>query len=270
MEQIPQDGFSDHGYLLSRSVRIGSPETERRLPQTLEVVDHGDKKAKLGRSPAARRHPPTQLAMKHGSGCSPEHWPSRSPHAARRENVAVPRGKELGLDKGTVRVEPPSATWAAEASRLIESIRATLGKTALDVQHVGSTAVAGLDAKPIIDLIVGVPADVDEEFLVRQLQGVGLIYRGDKGRNGGLLFVAEDRPLHRIAHIHVVPHDSQQWSRYLAVRDRLRTDPVARHAYATLKRELAARYPNDRGAYTEGKEAFIAQLLGDDPLNGRS
>jgi len=82
----------------------------------------------------------------------------------------------------------------------------------------------------------------------------------------GLLLVLEDRPAHRIAHLHVVGHGDAQWHRYLALRDRLRCDPAARAAYAQLKRGLAAQFAGDRPAYTAAKAAFITQLLSEDTL----
>ena len=115
----------------------------------------------------------------------------------------------------------------------------------------------GLLAKPILDLAVLRRRGTD---VIERLAALGYEFRGDAGDEGGLVFVLSDRPLHRIAHVHVVSDGDPQWSRYLAVRDRLRADPAARAAYAELKLELAARFPRDRPAYTAGKDAFIASL----------
>jgi GrpB-like predicted nucleotidyltransferase (UPF0157 family) len=79
-----------------------------------------------------------------------------------------------------------------------------------------------------------------------------------------VLLVLEDRPAHRVAHLHLVGHGDAQWCRYLALRDRLRADQATRAAYVQLKGRLAARFGGDRRAYTAAKAAFIQQLLSDD------
>jgi GrpB-like predicted nucleotidyltransferase (UPF0157 family) len=93
---------------------------------------------------------------------------------------------------------------------------------------------------------------------------LGYQFRGDKGDTGGLLFVLEDRPAHRIAHVHVVPHGSEKWRRYLAFRDRLRIDPDARACYGEVKRRLGEQCASDGQAYTAGKAVFVAGLLSAD------
>jgi GrpB-like predicted nucleotidyltransferase (UPF0157 family) len=85
-----------------------------------------------------------------------------------------------------------------------------------------------------------------------------------RGDEGGLLLVLEDRPAHRVAHLHVVGYGDAQWRRYLALPDRLRADQAARSAYAQLKGDLAAQFSGDHRAYTAAKAAFIQQLLGED------
>jgi GrpB-like predicted nucleotidyltransferase (UPF0157 family) len=95
----------------------------------------------------------------------------------------------------------------------------------------------------------------------RALEPLRYIYRGDEGGEGGHLFVLEDEPEHRIAHIHLLSSGDPQWTRYLAFRDRLREDAAARAEYGHLKRQLADQFPDDRGAYTAAKESFIQGLL---------
>ena len=93
------------------------------------------------------------------------------------------------------------------------------------------------------------------------LSGLGYIYRGDGGNQGGQLFVRESVPSVRVIHLHVVQRDDPQWRDWLLFRDTLRTDASLREQYAQLKRSLAQRYADDRGSYTAGKDAFIRQLL---------
>ena len=83
-------------------------------------------------------------------------------------------------------------------------------------------------AKPILDLAAGLAPTTDPDQAIPAIERLGYQFRGDKGDTGGLLFVLEDRPAHRIAHVHVVPHGSEKWRQYLVFRDRLRIDPDAR------------------------------------------
>jgi GrpB-like predicted nucleotidyltransferase (UPF0157 family) len=121
--------------------------------------------------------------------------------------------------------------------------------------------VPGLAAKPIIDIAIGVQGEMRIDRIIRVLEPLGWIYRGDAADDGGHVFVFDDRPDHRIAHLHVVSTDDPQWLRYLAFRDRLRRDPVARAEYDALKRRLANQFPEDRKAYTAAKESFIRHMV---------
>ena len=170
----------------------------------------------------------------------------------------------LGLTYGEVRLVPSDPGWPAAFDRLAAELRPTLGRLAFAVEHVGSTAVPGLVAKPILDVAIGLAPGVDPDEAVAALQPLGYQFRGDKGGEGGVLLVVEDRPAHRVAHIHMVGYGDPQWQRWLALRNRLRADTAARAAYARLKRRLAARFASDRGAYTAGKAAFVAQLLSEE------
>jgi GrpB-like predicted nucleotidyltransferase (UPF0157 family) len=167
----------------------------------------------------------------------------------------------LGLTYGQVRLAPSDPGWPRAFQRLAAELRATLGQAAVAIEHVDSTAVPGLPAKPILDIAIGLAPGTDPDWVITALQPLDYRSRGDKGGEGGLLLVLEDRPAHRIAHLHLVRHGDAQWRRYLALRDRLRADPAARTAYGQLKDRLAARFAGDRRAYTAAKAAFIAQLL---------
>jgi GrpB-like predicted nucleotidyltransferase (UPF0157 family) len=171
----------------------------------------------------------------------------------------------LGLHVGEVELAESDPDWASAFARLAGAIARAL--PGAPVEHVGSTAVAGLRAKPIVDVAVGVQPPLHEQRLAARLASLGLECRG--ASDGGILFVLEDRPEHRVAHVHVVVHGGGEWAGYLAFRDRLRRDPTARTAYEELKDALARRFPHDRRSYTSGKEAFIEQLLADERSRAR-
>gem|GEM_PF-210901 len=170
-------------------------------------------------------------------------------------------GAVLGLPYGQVRLVDSDPGWPHAFEVLAAELRGALGELAVAVEHVGSTAVPGLVAKPILDLAVGLAPGARTDRVRPAIEQLGYVFRGDKGDTGGLLFVLEDPPAHRIAHLHVVPHGGQRWQRYLAFRDRLRIDPDARAAYAGVKRRLGEQFAGDRQAYTAGKGAFVVDVL---------
>jgi GrpB-like predicted nucleotidyltransferase (UPF0157 family) len=166
----------------------------------------------------------------------------------------------IGLQRGIVRLELHHPEWktlfAAEAERL----RAALGARSLAVEHVGSTAVEGLLAKPIIDIMVGV-ADLDDtDETVRALEAIGYERRPAGDIRGRLFLVLGQGDVRQI-HLSLAEPTSDFWRDHLLFRDRLRADPEVAAEYESLKQDLAVRYPEDRLSYTEGKDAFIISVL---------
>ena len=104
-------------------------------------------------------------------------------------------------------------------------------------------------------------ADDDLPLVTATLEAAGWIYRGDAGAAGGHVFVLETRPWHRIAHLHAVEMNSEQWSNYLSFQSLLRSSPEARDRYETAKLRLAEQHTDDREAYTEGKTEVVTSLL---------
>jgi GrpB-like predicted nucleotidyltransferase (UPF0157 family) len=171
----------------------------------------------------------------------------------------------LGLQHGTVRLVPAEDAWASIARALATDISRVLDDHAVVVEHIGSTAIPGLLAKPIIDLAVALRPEAVVEEIAEPLSGLGWIYRGDAGEDGGWVFVMDDAPWHRVAHAHGVAFGSPQWVRYLQLRDLLRESAAARQAYAEAKQSLAARFPDGRSEYTAGKGPTVQRLLATKP-----
>jgi GrpB-like predicted nucleotidyltransferase (UPF0157 family)/8-oxo-dGTP pyrophosphatase MutT (NUDIX family) len=167
----------------------------------------------------------------------------------------------LGLQYGTVDVAAYRPEWTDLGVRFASAVASLLGPRSAAVEHIGSTSVPGLAAKPVIDLAVRLVPGFDHDDLVAVLTQAGWIYRGDAGGEGGLIFVSETQPWFRVAHIHAVAYDDPQFERYIEVRDRLRADPDAVARYAAVKAGLARRFPKDPKAYTAGKTDFIVALL---------
>jgi GrpB-like predicted nucleotidyltransferase (UPF0157 family) len=171
----------------------------------------------------------------------------------------------IGLDKETLRLERATDEWVIAGARVRDEVAHLLGSTVAAVAQIGSSSVAGLLAKPIIDLAVGITPMHELEVVRRTLVENGWQYRGDSGDSGGHVFVFELRPGHRVAHLHVVDHEGTQWRNYLTLRDTLRRDPAARARYEAEKLSLQAEFGHDREAYTEGKTTVIRSLLTDQP-----
>jgi len=130
------------------------------------------------------------------------------------------------------------------------------------IEHVGSTAVLGLAAKPIVDICVGLESLEHAEARVRALATLGYEYVPEYEA------VVPDRryfrrPVRRprTHHVHCVVRGGEFWERHLRFRDHLRKDPATAAEYGALKKKLAARFAHDRPAYTEGKTPFIERVL---------
>jgi len=149
--------------------------------------------------------------------------------------------------------------WPALFAALRAPVAAALGVLTVAVEHVGSTAVPGLAAKPIIDLDVAIPSVSALDTAIERLVALGYVHKGDQGIPGRAAF---DWPLHvRRHHLYVCARDSAEYRRHLLFRDYLRAHPDSAAAYTALKRHLAARYRTQREAYTDAKGPFIGDVL---------
>jgi GrpB-like predicted nucleotidyltransferase (UPF0157 family) len=169
----------------------------------------------------------------------------------------------LGLSRGVVRLVAADPRWPAlfqvEADRLAAA-EARAGLVRLKLEHVGSTAVPGLVAKPILDLLAGYPTGANLQTYLEVFVSLGYALRGPQGVADRELFVRGPEAA-RTHHLNLTEIGGTFWREHLAFRDRLRRDPAVTAAYAALKRDLAAHHDSDRGAYATGKAAFIAAVL---------
>ena len=167
----------------------------------------------------------------------------------------------IGMKRGTVYLEAHQSAWEQSAAETAAALYAALSGLHIEIQHVGSTAIRTIKAKPIIDIAVAA-ADFDE-ILARnaELAAHQIIFRLDE-RPRELLYVKGDLSADtRTHHIHVVRMDSQEWQNYLNFRDYLNANAEAASEYEAWKERLAAQYPADRNAYTDGKSEIIARFL---------
>ena len=153
---------------------------------------------------------------------------------------------------------PYDPTWPDQFEAERTKIAAALGDLALAIHHIGSTAVPGLDAKPIIDTMVVVRHLDDATQCIAPLQTLGYTFI-DYAQNIDRRFFRKGMP--RTHHLHIVASDSPPLIDHLDFRDALRADPALRRQYQELKHTLTARYEHDRAKYSERKSAFIEQAL---------
>jgi GrpB-like predicted nucleotidyltransferase (UPF0157 family) len=130
------------------------------------------------------------------------------------------------------------------------------------IHHVGSTAVPGLEAKPTIDVLVGVEDLESARGCFEPLAELAYLYAPYRPEE--MHWFCKPSPSRREFHLHLVPADSQRFRDELAFRDRLRESPEVAREYAQLKKSLAERFRTDREGYTVGKSDFIARVLGRD------
>lgn len=144
--------------------------------------------------------------------------------------------------------------WPIRYAQEKAAIVRALGSRLAAIEHIGSTAVPGLGAKPIIDMLSGVTNLKTGAQCVPALEALGYEYKGENGISGRLYF---DKGNPRVYHLHMVEVDGEHWKRHLLFRDYLRSHPAETQRYEALKRELAERYGNDREGYTNAKTDFI-------------
>lgn len=168
----------------------------------------------------------------------------------------------LGLKRGQVVLEEHQIEWDKYAQELILVLKGILKDDAISIEHVGSTSIPTIKAKPIVDIAVAVKnIDAISKFN-NVLLSSGFIYRGGDVPNQ-LLYVVEDENNHDIvkAHIHVVEKNSKAWKNYLFFRDYLKSHDDIANNYEALKVSLANKYQNSRKLYTKEKQAFIDKIL---------
>ncbi len=157
-------------------------------------------------------------------------------------------------------VMPYDLRWAQDFEKIASEIWEALGKLALSIEHVGSTSVPGLSAKPIIDIDVVIRNYSLFDAVSRSLAGIGYRHEGDLGIPGREAFAYDGKEHLRKHHLYVCPQDSPELKRHIAFRDYLRSHPDAAREYGRVKEEGAALYPCDIERYIEHKSLFIESI----------
>jgi GrpB-like predicted nucleotidyltransferase (UPF0157 family) len=170
-------------------------------------------------------------------------------------------GRGDHINPGPVTIAEYNTRWpemyASEKARIADAI----GEWLVDIQHVGSTSVPGLAAKPVIDIMPGVRTLEDDKHFIPRMEAIGYEY----------VPVHEDdiperryfrRGHPRMFHVHITEHGGDFWTKHIAFRDHLREHPEAAEEYAALKHKLAAEHGDDRIGYVNAKTEFITRIVG--------
>jgi GrpB-like predicted nucleotidyltransferase (UPF0157 family) len=165
----------------------------------------------------------------------------------------------LGLTKGVVQLYPYTTEWKRLFDEERTRLEACVGQFVLDIQHIGSTAIPGIVAKPILDIGVAVSNFEEAQVCIVPLEQLGYIYRGEYGIPRRHYFVKGEPRTH---HLHMVEIASAGWKGNLFFRDYLKQHPEAAAEYARIKIRLAQDPPSQRQNYQTEKGVFIQHILG--------
>ena len=176
--------------------------------------------------------------------------------------------KDIGLKKGFVKVKKYNSKWREGFNKEKKNLKKIFGHVAISIEHVGSTSVVGLSAKPIIDIAIGVDSlkditKVKEKILkfshysIKENNADGEILM----RRGVPIKLGEDKPSYITHFIHIMEINGRKYKETLAFRDYLRKNNKTLKEYDDLKQKLAIKYENERKAYTKAKNKFIKGIL---------
>jgi len=167
----------------------------------------------------------------------------------------------IGLQKGKVKLEQHNIEWEISAQKIIVKLKEILKNDIVDAQHIGSTSIKNIWAKPIIDIVVGVE-NFDKIFRYNDiLSANGIIYRR-QDHPGQHLYICGDLNNNIHTHyIHVVIWGQKAWNDYLNMRDYLNANDEKAAEYSKLKKDLAEKFSDNRVAYTDAKSSLVEKLL---------
>jgi GrpB-like predicted nucleotidyltransferase (UPF0157 family) len=163
-------------------------------------------------------------------------------------------------DSEPVKLEPYDPNWPARFEQERAVLETVIGDWVVGgIHHVGSTAIAGMESKPVIDILVGVRDLETSRACFDRLASVGYAYAPYRAQE--MHWFCKPDPRRRTHHLHLVPTDSPRYRAELAFRDYLRAHTDTAQEYAAMKKELAQKFERDREAYTAAKADFVQAVL---------
>ena len=157
-------------------------------------------------------------------------------------------------------VLPYDDAWQSSFDKIKGEIEKVICDLIIGIEHVGSTAVKGMSAKPCIDIDVIIKDYTAFATVVESLRGIGYIHEGDLGIKGREAFKYTDKPHLMMHHLYVCPQYSEELHRHITFRDFLRSNPEAVRKYSLIKEKAAELFPNDIDGYIEYKSTCIEEL----------
>lgn len=157
-------------------------------------------------------------------------------------------------------VVPYNPKWTADFNKIKTELEEVISDIIIRMEHVGSTSVRGLPAKPIIDIDVVIKDYSVFDDIVKRLASIGYIYEGDLGIEGREAFRYDNKPHLQEHHLYVCPEQSRELHRHITFRNYLRMHPEAVEKYGRIKLEAAKLYPNDIEKYLEYKCPVIQEI----------
>ena len=165
----------------------------------------------------------------------------------------------IGLKRGTVRLLPYDPDWPMYFQAEKDMLRNALGASVLEIRHIGSTAIPGMPAKPIIDILAAVKNLADVSDFIDPLIRLGYQDKGD-GSVAGRRFFVKGTEAARTHHLNFYEMNSPGWTTHIIFCEYLKSHVKVARQYAELKEKLARMFPTDRASYTDGKEGFVAAV----------
>ena len=166
----------------------------------------------------------------------------------------------IGLERGTVTIVPYDKEWTALFKKEKSILVKALGRVAIDIQHVGSTSVPEMPAKPIVDIAVGIKTIKEFGQCFEPLNHAGYIF-GPNASNWREFFFTKGQGEIITCHLHLLKYDGELWKDYLAFRGYLRENKEVARQYINLKESLARKYSGNRVKYTAAKSKFIRATI---------
>ncbi|SDO54708.1 GrpB domain, predicted nucleotidyltransferase, UPF0157 family [Streptococcus equinus] len=151
-------------------------------------------------------------------------------------------------------------SWKDDFEKIAKELQEALGNLILRIEHVGSTSVPGLSAKPIIDIDLVIACDTDLSEVIKALAAIGYIHEGNLGIEGREAFAYSGKEHLQVHHLYVCPEDSPELKHHLAFRDYLRSHPEAVLAYGNVKEKAAKLFPKDIDSYIAYKSSIIEEI----------
>lgn len=167
----------------------------------------------------------------------------------------------IGLKRGTVRLLQYTSKWSKAFENEKKMLSKALNGSVIDIQHIGSTAIPGMIAKPIIDISIGTKSMANSKKLIPILQLLGYEYISEFGGPKIHLFFAKGSDENRTHYIHLMKYNGRIWRNDLLFRDYLRKNKERAQQYVKLKKTLAAKFADDRTIYTSSKAEFIHKTI---------